>query len=505
MSEHGNVFDHQRLRGDLKLRSVQGGALTLGVEFSRFVVRVASGMALARLLTPEDFGVVAMVVAVANFAALFRDLGLAVATIQRERVTHEQLSNLFWVNVLVGVTTMAITIALAPAIARFYGEARLVRVTVCLSSAFLFGGLAVQHRALLKRQMRFGRLAAVDVSGTVFSVLLGVGLAWLWRGTPQAYMALVWMRVAWAACAMFGVWLSCRWIPRLPTAGSGVGSMLSFGMDMTAYRILNFLTRNLDRILIGKYCGAGQVGYYNKAYQFLLLPISQLRSPLVSVATPALSALQNDDEMFRRYMRRLLSVLSFLTMPLMALTCVCAREIVLLFFGGQWIEAVPIMRVQSVLGFIQPVAGICGLVLVTLGKTRRCLVFGALNAVPIVLAFVIGLRWGALGVAIAYAVVSYVTLIPLLWFCFHGTPVGVRLFLASIARPGLTSVAAGCAVWALRRCALFPASTVGALVCALLSGGVLYLALHCIDRRGRASLAGYVSYVRMLAGAGGKR
>src|SRR5579872_569550 len=162
-----DALSTEHLYKDLKGRSVRGGVLTLVSQGAQFVVQTISTVVLARLLTPADYGLVAMVTTITGLAQAFADLGLSEATIQREDISHDQVSNLFWINVGIGLALMVITVGLAPALAWFYREPRLKNIALVVSLTFLIGGLRVQHTALLKRRMQFVSLAARDVASSV--------------------------------------------------------------------------------------------------------------------------------------------------------------------------------------------------------------------------------------------------------------------------------------------------------------------------------------------------
>ncbi len=152
-----NFFDTEYLKADLKGRSVRGGAVTMAAQGIKFFLQIGSTVVLARLLTPEDFGLIAMVTAVTGFVMMFKDMGLSMATVQRAEIDHAQISTLFWINVVLSLAFMLLTATLAPAIAWFYSEPRLTWITLALAGAFIFSGFTVQHQALLRRQMNFGR------------------------------------------------------------------------------------------------------------------------------------------------------------------------------------------------------------------------------------------------------------------------------------------------------------------------------------------------------------
>ena len=440
MNKNTIIFDTKHLHKNLKGCAVRSGAVTMASQAVQFVFQLGSTMILARLLTPGDFGLVAMVVALANFAALFKDLGLSMATIQRAEINHDQVSALFWVNVGISLLTTIVVVASAPLITFFYRDPRLLSITLILASTFLLGGLAVQHQALLQRQMKFKQLAVIQIMSSLFSIFTAIILAWMWRDTNHAYMALVWMQVIRALVLVLGLWALCPWRPCVPKRAQGVRSMLGYGVHVTGFDFMNYWARNLDRILIGRYLGSVQLGLYSKAYQLLILPINQLRTPIFSVAIPVLSSLQNDSDGYRRYMHRLISILAFLSMPMMAYAFVYVRHIIELLLGSQWADAAPIFRILALAAFIQPVASTRGLALLTLGFSQRYIIFGAVNALCMILAFIVGVQWETTGIAIAYSVSIYLLLFPTLYYCYKGTPLSINLFLRAIYRPVVSSI-----------------------------------------------------------------
>src|SRR5262249_43220524 len=161
------------------------------------------------------------------FVSMFKDMGLAVATIQREEINAEQISTLFWINVMLSLAVMLLTAALAPGVAWFYGEPRLTLIMIGFAGAFLFGGLAVQHEALLRRQMRFTAVAVLEISSLTAGLVVAVLLAW----NGARYWALVVNQLVQAASYAVGVWIVCDWRPGLPTRESGARSMFAFGRN----------------------------------------------------------------------------------------------------------------------------------------------------------------------------------------------------------------------------------------------------------------------------------
>src|SRR5271165_587337 len=204
---------------------------------------------LARLLTPADFGVVGMVTACTGFLEMFRDMGLSVATIQRASITHAQTSMLFWVNLAAGGILAALCAATAPLLARFYHEPRLFWPTIALGAGFVFNGAAVQHRAILAREMRFAALAVIEIVSVVVSVAVGIVMA----VAGQRYWALVGMYVSVPILGLLGVWAVGGWVPGLPQRGAGVRAMLRYGGTLTLKNLVMYLALNTDKVLLGRF------------------------------------------------------------------------------------------------------------------------------------------------------------------------------------------------------------------------------------------------------------
>jgi len=409
----------------------------------KFFLQMGSTVVLARLLTHQDFGLIAMVTAVTGFVAMFKNMGLSMATVQRAEVNHGQISTLFWINVVLSLGVMLVIAALAPVIAWFYGEPRLTWITLVLAGAFIFGGLTVQHQALLRRQMRFGSLALIQIISMSVGILTAVIAAFYGAG----YWSLVLMQLATAIASAIAVWVACGWRPGLPVRRSGVREMLAFGGNLTGFNFLNYFARNADNLLIGKFCGSGPLGLYSKAYGLLMLPLRQIKGPISAVAVPALSRLQDDPEQYRRYYYRAISTIAFITMPLVAVLAALSDEIIRIVLGSQWTDAAIIFKVLAFAAFFQPIWSALGWIFVSLGQTKRMMRWGLAMVPLIVLSFVIGLPWGGLGVATSYTV-CYLSLIlvPSFWYAYRYSPVNLTGLFRSIRCPLVLGLCVYCAM-----------------------------------------------------------
>jgi PST family polysaccharide transporter len=222
----------------------------MGGQAANFVLKLGSTAVLARLLTPADFGLIAMVTAVTGFVEMFKEAGLSMATIQRAEINHRQISTLFWINLGLSILLMFVVVGLAPAVAWFYGEPQLLWITIALGAMFPLGGLTIQHVALLRRQMRFGTLVSIDVTSNAVGIAAAITAA----AFGARYWALVIMMAASGAANAALVWITCPWVPGLPKRGAGVRPMLAFGGNLTGFAFINYWARSADNVLIGWYC-----------------------------------------------------------------------------------------------------------------------------------------------------------------------------------------------------------------------------------------------------------
>ena len=492
-------FRTDHLLGGLGERTVRGFAVTLVSQALKFLIGICGTVVLARLLTPEDYGLVGMVAVFTGFVAVFKDLGLSAATVQRAEISHSQVTNLFWVNLAIGVVLALVIAGAAPLLARFYGDPRLAAITAVSALGFLLGGLTIQHEALLRRQMRFTSLAVVEIAAMLVSVSMAVSLAWY----GAHYWSLVFNQLAAVAITAVSVWMLSRWRPGVPTRRSGVRSMLLFGRNLTGFNVINYWARNLDNLLIGRVWGALQLGLYSRAYQLLLLPIDQITAPITAVAVPALSRLTDSPERYRRAYVRILAKLAMVTMPLMAFMIVTSDWMVRLILGSQWMDVSPIFAWLGLAGLVQPLSSTAGWLLITQARTRDMFRWGAMGCTIIMASICAGLPWGALGVAISYSLCNVLIVQPfLLWFLCRTGPIRAGDILRAIAPAAWASLCLLAALSLLRRSLHAVDAPQGLALAAVVSIFIVPLAILMLPS-GRlvlldtaASLRGIVSFRR---------
>lgn len=486
------IGDVEHLKHDLAGRSIRGGVSLVVSEIGCNIFRLVGTVIMARLLTPEHFGLIGMVTALTAFAELWKDFGLGTATIQQKEITHEQISTLFWINAGLGVLIMLALAGAAPVISWFYGDSRLLWISIAIASTFLFGGLTIQHQALLRRQMHFSRLAFIQVFSTALSTVIGIVLAW--KGFE--YWALVWKEVSRAIIQVCGTWLFSHWVPGLPGRGSGVRTMFRTGSHVTGFNIFAFASRNLDQVLLGRFLGAGSVGLYRQAGLLLMLPGSLFSYPITYVMTPALSALQSEPERYRSYYHRVVSFLAFGYMPLIAYLAVYAESLVALVLGDQWMASASVLQILALGALVDPIASTCGIVMITNGRTKDYFRLGVVQAVVLCLAVSIGVNWGLFGIAAACVAYTLLTLPPLVWFSFKDTPISPGLFYEALRLPAIASGIVGAMLVALRHFFDVPTALTEISYSAVLAP-LLYLGVWMTFPGGKQKLVEFLSILRL--------
>ena len=442
IKKDASFFSTEQLKGDMKQRAIRAGMITSASQAILFFLRLASIVVLARMLIPEHFGLIGMVTALTVLIERFQDIGLGDAIVQRKEITHEQVSTLFWVNL--GICFfLAILVALsAKVVAWFYNDHRLIWITVVFACNFIFSGLVIQHKALIRRRMRFDHFALISIFSTAFGFGVGIILAWLGYG----YWALVWKQLASSLLVTVLAWSFCPWRPGLPVRNAGIKSMLQFGGNVTGYNILFYLSRNLDSILIGKFFGAVQVGLYSRAAQLTAIPVTQLFEPTKNVSLPVLSTLQNDPVTYRNYYEKMLAVLVFIYMPMIVYIGIYAHPIVYIALGSQWMDAVPIFRLLAISFFTSPIVMLYGMILLSSGQGRRYFLWGLFTNLSTIIFFIVGIKWGVLGIAASWSISTTANLIFSLFFVFKGSPVSMVSTLKNIYRPAIASISMGIAL-----------------------------------------------------------
>jgi PST family polysaccharide transporter len=384
-------------------RAARGSSIVLGTQALRAVLQFGSVIVLARLLTPSQFGLVAMVTAVIGVADLVRDFGLSSAAIQAKDLSDPERTNLFWVNLAFGAVCTVATIACAPLIDAAYHRHDLRPIILGLAWVFLISGANTQFRADLTRSMRYGRIAMSDVLSQIVGIAVAVVLAVLGQGV----MAIVGQQVSAAVVALGLNIISTRWLPGRPQRGVSLRRFFRFGTSLFATQLLTYFTKNVDNIALGIYSGPVQLGLYSRAYQLLLAPLNQINGPMTGVALPVLSKIREDKERFERYLSQAQLVACYLTATIFAVAAGLAHPLVAILFGPDWAGVAPIFVILAVGGIFRSIQQIAYWAYLAQGKTGAQLRMIVVTRPIMIVIILAGVPWGPIGVATGHSVAYF--------------------------------------------------------------------------------------------------
>jgi PST family polysaccharide transporter len=430
------------------------------------------GIILARLLTPEQFGLVGLTIIFTGFAGLFTDLGLGAGLVQRLDVTDRDLDFVFWSNLAVGATVTMVVMLCTPLIARFYHEPRLLTITPLLGLCPLLGSLGLVPGSLMQKAMRFKELAVIDMVTIIVSGSIGCACAFAGYGVMSLILQTLSAQVLSSVFRLAVV----RWHPRFRLNWNEGRRLLPFGSGLLGANLVNYWLRNGDNLLVGKFCGAVQLGFYARAYSLMMLPLTQVHAILSPVLFPALSSMQNSKCELRRSFLFANQAIAVVAFPLMLGLSASADDFVRVLWGDHWIGSIPIIRVLALNAVGNSVGTTTGWVFMSVGRTDRML-WWMMGASPLLLcSFIIGVRWGGLGVAIAYTIASLVLWYPQWRFAGSLIDLSFRSAMINIMRPFACSLfMAGCVV--MLRLTLDPTMAPAIrLPIVIAAGSVLYIA-----------------------------
>lgn len=387
------------LRADA-ISGVKWSGVSMGVVTTLQFVTLAI---LARLLSPSDFGLMGMVMVVIGFARLFADMGISGAIIHRQDATREQLSSLYWLNIIAGTAVFFIVCAFIPLIAAFYHEPRLSNLMYLAALVFLITPFGQQFQILMQKELQFNHLAKIDIIRSLTNSMVVIILAFRGMGV----FSLVWGQLAGASLQvlLFSYWGWRHWRPHWHFSRRDLKGYISFGLYRTGGMAANYITSNLDYLLIGSILGAKSLGYYTLAYNLILKPSSRINPIITKVAFPVFSKVQNDLYRLKRGYLKVLQLLSSVNFPIMVGLAVVAPVAVPVIFGEQWLPSVILIQILTIVGLLRSTDNPVGSLLLARGRADMSLKWNvAVMFVQIPGLYVGAKLGGTVGVAIAFAI-----------------------------------------------------------------------------------------------------
>jgi len=439
-------FEDHKASPDLGRLALRGGIVSVAMQYGNGALQIVAAIVLARLLAPEDFGLVAIVTVLTSFAPSIIDFGLGDATAQRSKITQSQVSSLFWFSTAVGVAVAGVVAAASPLIAAVYREPRLEPIALCSSITFALWGLSNLHLALLRRTMQFGTIAGLQVTGTLAGIVIALFMALCGYG----YWALVLRPIASALYVTVGAWLLCRWRPGFPVFDDEVKSMVRFGLHVVGFGVTYTLAKAVDRIGLGLFYRPDVIGYYQNATTLYENSIFSALRQLHTVGSASLSKLQSDPAALRQKYEAALSALAFFMMPTAAILSVTAQDVTVLLLGEKWRATGSLLSIIALRGIFQVVEGSQGWLHLSIGRPDRWQNWGIVSLGVQVAALLAGLPFGPTGVAAASVIGALLIALPSIEYAGWPIGVGAALVMRAVGPQLIGAISSLAAGWCVQ-------------------------------------------------------
>jgi PST family polysaccharide transporter len=439
-------------------------------QFGRAAVQLGSLVIFSRLLIPSDFGLFAMATVVTNFALLFRDLGTSAALIQREKLTDDLLNMVFTLNLASGLVVLALVSLASPVVAWGFGEPRLRDVLLAVSVGFPLASMTAPHLALLERKSQFRKIASIELVSTLVGTLVAFAAAFWGAGV----YSLIVQSLLTTVCSTVQLWRALEWRPKWSWSRDEFLHLRKFSGNLVAFNVINYFARNSDAILIGRYIGPANLGWYSTANRILMFPLQNVTFVLGRALLPIYSRQQGDRSLISSTYLRTLALIATITAPLMGGVWALRAPLIDVALGPNWSAVTEILAWFAPMGFFQSLNSSTGTVLAARGRTDLLRTLGIVNTIILLSAFVLGLRFGLSGVVSAYFFATIVVTLISLKTVLKEVGSNLAALGKRLAVPVVCGLAMAIAVGATNRITVSYFSDVSRLIVLIPMGALLY-------------------------------
>lgn len=412
-------------------------------QAGKMLMQLVSIFTLARILPAEDFGLMALAATATAFAGLMRDMGTGAALIQKHELSSDLKNAVFLFNILLGVLLTVIIMALSPLLSILFKEPRLVDVLLVLAPVFTVVSLGAVHQALLERESLFKHIAKIELTSGFLGLIAALVVAWQGGGV----YALVAQSIVTASVATIFLWAVSTWRPVFEFKLSALKEIFGFSGNIFLFNLVNYFHRNSDSMLIGRFLGVGELGFYNIAYRILLFPLQKITFVVSRATFPAYSRSQHNHALIGKHYLETLETIAFITAPLMALIWALREPMIIVLLGERWLPAAGVLAWLAPVGFFQSMVSTSGSVLNSIGRSDVLRNLGIIGVPFLTVSFVIGLPWGIEGVAAAYCIANFFWVYPVIKTVLKLLSCSFLEFFIVIIKPTLIAAFVALFVW----------------------------------------------------------
>lgn len=422
----------------LRKKTIIGSVWSFISQFGRQILSLIITIFLARLLSPEEFGLIALVSSILSFALIFTELGYGSALIHKKEVSELDLSSVFWVNIIIGTLLTILFLFLADPLVIFFDN-NIKEIIICLSFNFIISSFSIVQRIILVKEMNFKLLARIEILGVLFSGLLAVLMAFFGFGI----YSLIAQILSTSLINNILLWKYSSWQPKFIFNLNSIKSLNKFSINYFLNQTFGYWTKNFDNLLIGKYLGEYSLGIYSKSYNLLSFRINSISKIISRVLFPSLSKIQDDNEQIKNFYLKSITAICVVIFPLIIALFITADKIILILYGPKWIEMIPIFKILSILGFSLAIGSVHSNIYLAKGRTDLQLKLGLIFKPIILFSIYIGLNWGIEGVAYFVGITSLVSQFPQIHIAGRLIDLSLKDVLLSIYKIFIISVLTG--------------------------------------------------------------
>ena len=457
---------------DYRKKTVRAAGWAVGLKFVSQIVSFAIGIVLARLLVPDDFGLIAMVSVFTFFASLMLGIGFSEGLIQKKDATEDHFNSVFWLLLCLGGGISLVIYVSAPFMSSFYDRPEVEDICKILAIGIITGALSVIPNTRFAKQLEFKKLSIIEFLAMLIAGIVAIAMA----GNGFGYWSLVASLLIRSVIVMVLTWVISGWKPAFIFKLSAIKDIFGFSLKIYGTHALGYVAVHIDKLLLGKYEGGESLGLYDKAYGIMLFPITNISNVITSVMFPSLSLIQTDVERVRRVYLRTVGAVSLLIFPMLAGMIAISETFVYVVLGNNWLELSSILQLFCIVGVPICILNVSQSVFASQGAVGLQLKIKFIMQPIYIVAIVIGLGWGVEGVIGAVVIARTIEMLIVVIALKRVIQLVPLVLLCTVAPSLGASIVMGVGVWAAR-----PISGVTnevlVLLMQLIVGIVLYLAI----------------------------
>lgn len=428
----------------------------------------------ARLLSPNDFGIISVMMIFVGFLEIFMDMGTSAAIIQKENPSEKLLSSIFYFNIMVGIALFLMLVLISYPVASFFSMPEIQLLLPLLAINFIITSFGIVQKARYEKLLDFKDITIFQIVSNVGSLIIGISCAVYGLGI----YSIIFHTLSLSLIFVVLIWKYSKWRPVIHFEWSDIASIWKYTMNLSLFNFINYFTRKTDVFLIGKFLGSSSLGVYSLAYRVMLYPILNISQVLLRILFPAFAKIQHDKNKLRDIYLRVIFAISIISFPIMMGLIVSAETLVPILFGDKWVGLEIIIMILAPVGILRSITTTTGSIFMALGATDKLFKIGTISAIVTVTFFVFGVFFGVEGVALSFLVANLVLLYPVLKMSWDLIELSVQKGLLELLPVFIISLIMSIIVYLVGKlCDFYLLNEFLKLFIMVLSGIVIYYAL----------------------------